>query len=175
MVGGDQETFEEVRPYLEVMGKSLYYCGGAGMGLHAKLTQNLILGNLLQAFNEGIVLSTKAGIDPELMLDILNNSSARSGLISAKAPAVFRRDFSTHFSVKWMEKDLTLAVESGNELGVPLPLTALAQQLLRAAIAKGYGLDDICGSIRVLEELAKCRVCQVTESAPSQLIRQGSS
>ncbi len=64
MVGGDEKVFERVRPWLEIMGKKLYFCGGPGMGLHAKLTQNLVLSNLLQAFNEGIVLSTKAGVDP---------------------------------------------------------------------------------------------------------------
>jgi 3-hydroxyisobutyrate dehydrogenase-like beta-hydroxyacid dehydrogenase len=154
MVGGDKAVFEEVRPLFEAMGKSLYYCGTSGMGLRAKVTQNLILGNLLQAFNEGLVLSTKAGVDPELMLDILNNSAARSGLISAKAPAVFRRDFSTNFSVRWLEKDLGLSLELAGELGVPMPVTALSQQMLRTAIAKGYGDEDICGSIRVLEETA---------------------
>jgi 3-hydroxyisobutyrate dehydrogenase-like beta-hydroxyacid dehydrogenase len=164
MVGGERDVFERVRPYFNAMGKSLYYCGKSGMGLRAKLTQNLILGNLLQAFNEGMVASTKAGVDPELMLDILNNSAARSGLISAKAPAVFRRDFSTHFSVKWLEKDLGLAVDFAGQLGVPVPLTSLSQQLLRAAIAKGYGEEDICGSIRVLEDLAGVQVQAHTEA-----------
>lgn len=158
MIGGEKPVFERARPYFEAMGKSLYYCGESGMGLRAKLTQNLILGNLLQAFNEGFVLSTKAGVDPELMLDIVTNSAARSGFISAKAPAVFRRDFSTNFSVKWLEKDLGLMLDFGRELGVPLPHTSLAQQSLRSAIAKGYGDDDICGSIRVLEELAGVEV-----------------
>jgi 3-hydroxyisobutyrate dehydrogenase-like beta-hydroxyacid dehydrogenase len=158
MVGGPVEVFERVRPYFEAMGKSLYYCGESGMGLRAKLTQNLILGNLLQAFNEGLVLSTKAGVAPEMMLDILNNSAARSGLIAAKAPAVFKRDFSTNFSVKWLSKDIRLAIDLASEIGVPVPLTALTQQLYQAAVAKGYGEDDICGSIRVIEELAGCEV-----------------
>ncbi len=79
MVGGPKPLFDRAQPFLEAMGKSFYYCGEQGMGLRAKLTQNLILGNLLQAFNEGFVLSTKAGVDPEVMLDILNNSAARSG------------------------------------------------------------------------------------------------
>jgi 3-hydroxyisobutyrate dehydrogenase-like beta-hydroxyacid dehydrogenase len=158
MIGGKQEVFDKTKPYFEAMGKTLYYCGKSGMGLRAKLTQNLILGNLLQAFNEGLVLSTKAGVAPELMLDILNNSAARSGLISVKAPMVFKRDFSTNFSVKWLEKDIGLAVDLGSELGVPLMLTGLTQQLYQAAIAKGYGEEDICGSIRVLEELAGCEV-----------------
>jgi 3-hydroxyisobutyrate dehydrogenase-like beta-hydroxyacid dehydrogenase len=158
MIGGKKEVFDSTKPWFEAMGKTLYYCGESGMGLRAKLTQNLILGNLLQAFNEGIVLSTKAGVDPELMLDILNNSAARSGFISIKAPMVFKRDFTTNFSVKWLEKDIGLAVDLGSELGVPLMLTGLTQQLLQAAMAKGFGEDDICGSIRFLEDLAGCEV-----------------
>lgn len=158
MIGGKPEVFAHIKPFFEAMGKSLYYCGKSGMGLRAKLTQNLILGNLLQAFNEGLVLSTKAGVDPELMLDILNNSAARSGVVAIKAPMVFKRDFTTNFSVKWLEKDIGLAVDLGSELGVPLMMTALTQQLYRAAMAKGYGEQDICGSIRVLEELAGCEV-----------------
>jgi 3-hydroxyisobutyrate dehydrogenase-like beta-hydroxyacid dehydrogenase len=158
MVGGPQEIFEQVRPYFETMGKLLYYCGGPGLGLHAKLSQNMILGNLLQAFNESIVLSTKAGVDPEMMLDILNNSAARSGVITAKAPMVFARNFATNFSVKWLEKDMELMLESAAELNVPAPLTSLSRQLYRAAIAKGFGEDDICGSIRLMEDITGCVV-----------------
>ena len=160
MIGGERDVFEEARPFFDAMGKALYYCGGAGMGLHAKVTQNLILGNLLQAFNEGLVLSTKAGVDPEMMLQILNNSGARSSLVAAKAPFVFRGDFEPTFSVRWMEKDLGLGMELSAALNVPLPVTAVSQQMLRAAIAQGYGDDDICGSIRVLEEIAGCQVRQ---------------
>ncbi len=158
MIGGDQAVFERTKPYFEPMGKRLYYCGGPGMGLHAKLTQNLILSNLLQAFNEGLVLSTKAGVDPELMLDILDNSAAKSGLIAFKAPYVFRRDFSTNFSVKWMHKDIGLMLESAAELDIPLPLTALTQQVFRAAIASGQGDEDICSTIKVLEGITGVEV-----------------
>lgn len=158
MVGGKKEIFEKVTPYLESMGKLLYYCGSSGMGLHAKLSQNMILGNLLQAFNESMVLSTKAGVDPEIMLDILNNSAARSTFISVKAPMVFKRDFTTNFSVKWLEKDMQLMLDSAAELNIPAPLTSLSRQMLRAAIAKGYGEDDICGSIRFLEDLTGTEV-----------------
>ena len=158
MLGGDPQVFESVKPYLEAMGKRLYYCGGPGMGLHAKLTQNLVLSNILQAFNEGMVLATKAGMDPELMLDVLENSAAKSGLIAFKAPYVFRRDFSTNFSVKWMHKDIGLMLESANELDVPLPLTAVTQQMFRAAIATGHGEEDICATIKVLEGLTGVEV-----------------
>jgi len=158
MIGGDHGVFERVRPYLEVMGKRFYYCGGPGMGLHAKLSQNLILSNLLQGFNEGMVLAAKAGVDPDLMLDILNNSAAKSGLISAKAPMVLRRAFAPAFSVKWMHKDIGLMLDSANELHVPVPLTALTHQMFQASIAKGHGEEDICATIKVLEDLAGVEV-----------------
>jgi 3-hydroxyisobutyrate dehydrogenase/2-hydroxy-3-oxopropionate reductase len=158
MVGGEQAVFEKVKPYFEPMGKQLYYCGGPGLGLHAKLTQNLILSNLLQAFNEGLVLSTKAGVDPVQMLAILNNSAARSGLIAFKAPYVFKRDFATNFSVKWMHKDIGLMLDSAERLGVPLPLTAVTQQMFRAAIAEGHGEKDICSTIQVLENITNVTV-----------------
>lgn len=153
MVGGDQAVFDKVKPYLEPMGKRLYYCGGPGMGLQAKLSQNLILSNILMAFNEGMVLATKGGVEPKLMLDILENSAAKSGLISYKAPFVFRRDFQANFSVKWMDKDIGLILESGKELGVPLLLTALTRQLFQTAIAAGHADEDICSTIKVLEGL----------------------
>ncbi|HTW67283.1 MAG TPA: NAD(P)-dependent oxidoreductase [Bryobacteraceae bacterium] len=158
MIGGERAVFDRTKPYLEIMGKQFFYCGGQGYGLQAKLTQNLILANLMQAFNEGMVLSTKGGIAPELMLEILNNSAAKSGLISFKAPFVFRRDFTTNFSTKWMHKDIGLALESAQEMGLPLPMTSLTEQLYQAAIAEGYGDDDLCATIRVMERWAGVEV-----------------
>ncbi len=152
MIGGEQAAFEKAKPYFEVMGKVFYYCGAAGQGLQAKLTQNLILANIMQAFAEGMVLATKGGIDPQLMLDILDNSAAKSGLISFKAPYVLARDFRPNFATKWMAKDVGLALESAKSLDVPLPATALTEQMLRAAVARGWGDDDFCSAIRVLEE-----------------------
>jgi 3-hydroxyisobutyrate dehydrogenase/2-hydroxy-3-oxopropionate reductase len=158
MIGGDREVFERVRPFFEPMGKRLFYCGGPGMGLHAKLTQNLVLCNIMQAFCEGIVLSTKAGVDPQLMLEILANSAAKCGLIDFKAPYILRRDFAANFSLKWMHKDIGLMLESGKELAVPLPLTALTQQMFRVAMAIGDPEEDFCSAIKVLEQWAGVEV-----------------
>ena len=113
---------------------------------------------MLQAFNEGMVLGDKGRSRPELMLDILNNSAAKSGLIAFKAPFVLRRDFTTNFSVKWMHKDIGLMLESANELECPFRSQRLTQQMFRAAIAKGYGEEDICSTIKVLEEIAGVEV-----------------
>lgn len=158
MVGGDEAVFEKTKPYFSIMGKRLYHCGPQGRGLHAKLSQNLILGNLMQAFSEGMVLAAKNGVKPEMMFDILDNSAAKSGLVSAKAPAVMARNFKTNFSTKWLHKDVGLALESAKAANMPLPLTALTEQMLRAAIAKGWGDDDFCSVIRILEDWAGLEV-----------------
>ena len=155
MVGGDREVFERVRGFFGPMGRQLFYCGEQGMGLCVKLTQNLIQSNILEAFIEGIVLSTKAGVDPQLMLEVVNSTAARSGLIAFKAPFMFRRDFSTHFSVKWMHKDIGLALELAEELQVPVPITSVTRQMVQAALAQGYAEEDFSSVIKVLEGLSR--------------------
>jgi len=158
MVGGDAAVFERIKPYFEPMGKRLFYCGGPGMGLQAKLTQNLILCNIMMAYNEGMVLAAKGGVDPQLMFEVLDASAAKSGLISYKTPFVFRRDFQANFATKWMHKDIGLMLDSGKELGVPLPVTGLTHQLFQAAISAGHGDQDFCSTIQILEEIAGVKV-----------------
>jgi 3-hydroxyisobutyrate dehydrogenase-like beta-hydroxyacid dehydrogenase len=158
MVGGDKAVFERAKPYMEIMGKMFFYCGGPGMGLQAKVTQNMVGAGILQAFCEGMVLATKSGIAPELMIDILENSAAKSGLASFKAPFILARNFSTQFSAKWMHKDVGFALEMAKSLDVPTPMSAITEQMLRATIAKGWGEDDFCSAIRVLEDWAKISV-----------------
>src|SRR5260370_9760168 len=85
MIAGDAKVFEQIKPYMEPMGKRLYYCGGPGVGLHAKLSQNMILSNILHAVNESLVLSTKAGVDPQPLLDILAQNAPKSCVIAFKA------------------------------------------------------------------------------------------
>lgn len=158
MIGGKRAVFNRAREYFEAMGKTFFYCGGAGLGLHAKLSQNLVLANMLQGFVEGMVLATKAGVDPELMFEVLDKSAAKAGLISFKAPYVFKRDFKAAFPLKWMRKDIGLMLESGRELGVPLPSTALVHELFGAGMAAGHGDEDICAAIKIFEDWAGVEV-----------------
>ena len=154
MVGGDKAVFERAKPYMEIMGKLFYYCGPAGQGLKAKVTQNLVGASIMQSFAEGLVLAAKAGIAPELMIEILENSAAKSGIASYKAPFILNRDFVTNFSAKWMHKDVGFALDLAKSLDLPLPMTAVTHQMLQATIAKGWGDDDFCSTIRVLEDWA---------------------
>lgn len=158
MVGGKKEVFEKVRPYFEPMGKKFYYVGGSGMGLHAKLSQNLVLALTYQGMCEGFVLAAKAGVSPEMMYDIIQNSAARAGIIEYKKNAVFQGKWDTNFSLKWMYKDMSLMLESGQELGVPLPGLAVVHELFGASIARGHGDDDYAAVITLLEEWAGVKV-----------------
>jgi 3-hydroxyisobutyrate dehydrogenase-like beta-hydroxyacid dehydrogenase len=152
MIGGDKAAYERAKPYMEIMGKLFFYCGGPGMGLRAKVTQNMVGAGIFQAFSEGLVLAQKAGIPPELMIDILENSAAKSGLASFKAPFILNRDFTTHFSAKWMHKDVGFALQMARDLNVPVPASSVTEQMLRATVASGRGDDDFCSAIRVLED-----------------------
>jgi 3-hydroxyisobutyrate dehydrogenase/2-hydroxy-3-oxopropionate reductase len=158
MVGGPKKVFERVRENFLPMGKTLFYCGKQGMGLHAKLSQNLVLANMMQGFIEGMVLATKAGVDPKQMFEILDASAAKAGLISFKAPYIFKRNFKANFPLKWMHKDIGLMLESGREMNVPLPSTSLVHELFGASIAKGHGDEDFCSAVTLLEEWARVRV-----------------
>lgn len=158
MIGGRKKVFESVRENFLPMGQALFYCGSQGMGLHAKLSQNLVLANMMQGFIEGMVLATKAGVKPELMFEILNASAAKAGLISFKAPYIFARDFKAAFPLKWMHKDIGLMLDSGNEMNVPLPATSLVHELFGASVAKGHGDEDFCAAVKLLEEWAGVEV-----------------
>ncbi len=158
MIGGDANDIVEVRPMLEAMGKQFYHCGAQGMGLHAKVSQNLILAHINSGFNEGLILATKAGVDPNVMLEIINNTGIKSAITTGKAPLVFAGNFDTTFSVRWLEKDVNFALELSQDYSIPVPVTAAVVQQLRAAIAAGYGDEDVWGGIRVYEDFAKVKV-----------------
>src|SRR6266705_1842801 len=91
IVGGEPKVLERVQDVLDCMGRTIYV-GANGMGAYAKLVVNLVIASSLQAFNEGMVLATKAGIEPDLMFQIIQSSRARSGIIDMKAPQILKRD-----------------------------------------------------------------------------------
>ena len=163
MVGGDREAFARVGEYLRAMGEKIFYLGGPGMGLQAKLTQNLVGALIYQAMAEGFVLARKAGLAPSSVLEVLQASVARAPMIDAKLPAVLARRFEPNFSLKWMYKDLGLMLDSGRELGVPLPVTSLVHELFGASVAMGHGEEDFAAAITLLETLAGV---EVSEPAP---------
>lgn len=166
IVGGERAVLDRVQPVLDAMGRTLHV-GGNGMGAYAKLVVNLVIAGTLQAFNEGMVLATRAGIDPEAMAQILLSSRARSGIIEMKAPQVLRRDFSPFFPLQLMAKDMRLVLETAASLGLELPVASALGEVYSACLAAGLGGEDFCATIKSLERGAGAEVTSIQPGVPS--------
>jgi 3-hydroxyisobutyrate dehydrogenase-like beta-hydroxyacid dehydrogenase len=158
MVGGDRETFDRALPVLQVLGKKHIYCGLHGLGLTAKLSQNVIQSTMVEIFCEGFVLAAKAGLKPQIMMEVIQGSMARASLTDFKAPFIFKGDFTPYFPLKLMHKDITLALESAYAQNVPMPAAAAVKEVYGAAKAQGKGDLDYAAVVTFLEELAKVQV-----------------
>ena len=154
MVGGPREIFEACRPVFEKLAAKLVYAGGNGMGTTLKLVNNLILGVAIHAAAEALVLATKAGLDPQSVIEITSVGGARTGAMETRGPRMVRRDFTPHFSANNMYKDLSSALTLAEECGVPLPVASAAREILRAVKAQGKGDLDSCVVMTVLEGMA---------------------
>jgi 3-hydroxyisobutyrate dehydrogenase-like beta-hydroxyacid dehydrogenase len=158
MIGGERAILERVMPVLQVLGKRHIYCGAHGLGLAAKLAMNAILSTMVEIFAEGFVMATKAGVPPATLLEIMQSSFARSGIIDFKAPFVFKGDFTPYFPLKLMHKDLGLAMEFAYAQNLTMPATATVKEVYGAARAQGLGDRDYAAVITFLEGLAGVEV-----------------
>src|SRR5437867_7941259 len=158
MIGGDPRTLERALPILKLLGKKHIYCGQNGLGLAAKLAQNVIQSTMVEIFCEGFVLATKAGVRPETMMEIIQGSMARAALTDFKAPFIFRGDFTPYFPLKLMHKDLELAMEAAFAQNIPMPAAAAVKEVYGAAKAQGKGDLDYTAVVTTLEELAGTKV-----------------
>jgi 3-hydroxyisobutyrate dehydrogenase/2-hydroxy-3-oxopropionate reductase len=158
MIGGERDSLERAMPVLSVLGKKHIHCGPNGAGLSAKLAQNTIQATMVEVFCEGFVLAAKAGVKPETMFEIIQSSLARAALTDFKAPFIFKGDFTPYFPLKWMHKDLALAMDAAYAQGVPMPTAAAVKEVYAAARAQGKGDQDYAAVITFLEGLAGVEV-----------------
>ncbi|MEI7672773.1 MAG: NAD(P)-dependent oxidoreductase, partial [Deltaproteobacteria bacterium] len=155
MVGGPQETFDRCRPVFEAMAAKIVYVGEAnGLGTTLKLINNLVMAVAIQASAEALVLAKKAGIDPEKVLEITSVGGARTGAMEVRGPWMIEHNFTPHFSVNNMYKDLSTAMKLADGCGAVLPTASLSLEMLRAARSRGNGEKDSCVIITVLEALS---------------------
>jgi 3-hydroxyisobutyrate dehydrogenase-like beta-hydroxyacid dehydrogenase len=141
MIGGDAETLKEVQPILDVMGKRFFHLGPNGAGQTIKLAMNAILALEVGAVAEAIGLVTKAGLQGEQLLEVLQSSMGRSGLLDLKTPLMLKGDFKPSFPLRLMHKDLGLALDLANQLGVALPTTAAVREVYNHV--KGEAKEDV--------------------------------
>jgi 3-hydroxyisobutyrate dehydrogenase-like beta-hydroxyacid dehydrogenase len=159
MCGGDASTYAQVEPLLQAMGKKLYLLGPVGAGAVAKLCNNLLVGIHSAALAEAFVLGTKAGIDPQVLFEIISGATGGSKQIDRNIPKfIFPGQFDAAFSIDHLHKDVALAVELGKSERVRMLLGAMTQQVLEEARALGLGEQDIAAVIRPLEEQTGVKV-----------------
>jgi 3-hydroxyisobutyrate dehydrogenase len=159
MVGGDKQVFEKCRMVLQVIGENIYYVGELGSGNTAKLVNNLLSLVNVVVLSEGMVLGVKAGVQPETLYNIIKVSSGRSYALNVKLPKyISTGNFKPGFSLELACKDLGLAIELGKEIGVPLRITSIAQQIYELARAQGMSKLDHTSVITLLEQEAQVEI-----------------
>jgi 3-hydroxyisobutyrate dehydrogenase-like beta-hydroxyacid dehydrogenase len=154
MVGGRKETFERLTPLLEDIGPKVTLVGGNGVALSMKIAVNLSLAVQMLAFSEGLLLAEKSGIPRKVAVDVLLHSVIASPMIKYRGPFVLQQPEEAWFDVNMMQKDMLLAMELGRKLDVPVPTTAVTNELLTAARGMGFAKMDFAVIFNVLARMS---------------------
>lgn len=155
MAACSDEVFEKYQDVLLAVGsQTLHVAKEPGVGQVAKATVQIMVSLNALVASEALILGTKAGIDPELLYDILSHSYGTTRVLEEKAPEMMKRNFASTGGLDIHIKDLDVGLKLGKELGAPLFLSSLARELYIACQAKGWGRDDFCSVIKLYEEFA---------------------
>jgi 3-hydroxyisobutyrate dehydrogenase-like beta-hydroxyacid dehydrogenase len=157
MVGGDRAAYERALPLLETIGSKVTHVGANGLAASMKIATNLSLAVQMLAFSEGVLLAEKSGIARSTAVEVLLNSVIASPMVKYRGPFVLEMPEEAWFDVNMMQKDLLLALELGRELDVPLPTTAVTNQMLTTARALGLAKQDFAALFEALATMAAVR------------------
>ena len=157
MVGGDEDAFARVEPILLDIGPKVLHIGSNGQALLMKIAINLSLQVQMVAFSEGLLLAEKDGIDREVAVEALLESVIASPMLKYRGPFVLEMPDEAWFNVNMMQKDMNLALEAGRRLDVPMPTTAVSNELLTAARGMGLVEQDFAVVYEVLAQMAGLR------------------
>jgi len=154
MVGGDAADFDRATPYLEAMGKTIVHVGGPGAGQTVKACNQIVVAIHYAALSEALVLGTKAGVDPQKIVQVLNGGLAASRVMEMRGASMIEHNFEPGFRINLHRKDLGIAASTARENNVPLPMTALVTQMMESLAARGKGDLDHSALLTLFEELA---------------------
>ena len=160
MVGGEEAVFREVEPVLQAMGSTVTLTGPVGAGNFAKLANQIIVACNIAAIGEAFVLATRAGLDPNVVLNAIKGGLAGSAVLNAKTPMVISRNFKPGFRIRLHQKDLRNALQAAESMKVSLPLTSAIQQILIALMNQGKGDLDHSAIVTFVEEMASIQIKQ---------------
>jgi 3-hydroxyisobutyrate dehydrogenase-like beta-hydroxyacid dehydrogenase len=155
MVGGEESIHEQVREVLLKMGSRTTHVGPNGAAASLKLAVNIIIGVTMEVLAESVVLAERAGVPPEIAVEVLSNSAVASPFLKYKAPQLLQPLGPAAFTASMMQKDFTMALQMAREVGVPLPTAATANEVLTMARGLGLGDYDMAAVTNVIRQLSK--------------------
>jgi 3-hydroxyisobutyrate dehydrogenase/2-hydroxy-3-oxopropionate reductase len=158
MIGGDEQPIEKLKPLYAAMGKKIFRMGETGKGQSAKLVMNLQIALIYEGFAEALTLAAKLGVDAEQLIQLINSSMVKSGVIEYKAPFVLNRDFTANFPLRLMRKDIRLALEAAKESRVKLPGLDTVEEIYDMAVEDGHADLDYAATLLLLEKWAGVEV-----------------
>lgn len=158
MAGGPEDAFDRVKDILSVMGSSVTLVGEIGSGNTTKLANQIIVALNIAAMSEAMVLSSKAGVDPEKVFNAIKGGLAGSTVLNAKMPMVLEGNFKPGFRIELHIKDLQNALDTAHELGAPIPLSSVVMEIMQALRTDGKQKDDHGGLIQFYEKAAAVKV-----------------
>ncbi len=158
IVGGPGEVIERVRPLFNGMGKAVVHMGGTAMGQSAKIVMNLQIALIYEGFAEALTLATKLGVEPEKLIELIQASMVRSGVVDYKASFVLRADYSPNFPLRLMHKDLHLVLDAAKQARVKLPGLETVDELYEIASEEGHDDLDYAATLMLLQKWAGLEV-----------------
>jgi 3-hydroxyisobutyrate dehydrogenase-like beta-hydroxyacid dehydrogenase len=158
IVGGSEEAIEKLKPLYAAMGKKIFRMGETSKGQSAKIAMNLQIAMIYEGFAEGLTLAAKLGVDPAMLIPLINASMVKSGVVEYKAPFVLQRDFTANFPLRLMRKDIRLALEAAKEARVKLPGVETVEEVYDMAVEDGHADLDYAATLMLLEKWAGVEV-----------------
>lgn len=155
MVGGELSDFEAARKIFEAMGKTITHCGPCGAGQTVKACNQIVVALTIEAVSEALVLGSKAGVKPEIILQVLGGGLAQNRVMEMRGPNFLQHQFGPGFKIKLHRKDMGIVLQTAREYGVVLPVSALVDQMFTNMINAGKGELDHSALLTLIEELSK--------------------
>jgi 2-hydroxy-3-oxopropionate reductase len=152
MVGGSDDAFKRAGPLFDVLGKTVVHMGEAGAGQTAKACNQILVAVTIEAVSEALVLASKAGVDPDRLIEVLSGGLAGNKVMEVRRRNFLEHDFTPGFKLELHHKDLGIALRTARELGVYVPTTAIVDQMLAALKAAGDGGLDHSALLKVIEQ-----------------------
>jgi 2-hydroxy-3-oxopropionate reductase len=175
MVGGTQEAFDQAAPLFQSMGKAWVLVGDSGAGQIAKVCNQIIVGAQMVALAEALITAQKAGVDPSRVVDAIKGGAAQMWTMDVKPPRLFAGNRTPGFKAHMQHKDLGIVLDTGKAYGIPMPLTAVIQQLYETMLQNGQHELDNSAVVGVYEMLANIKLSEpLKDPKPIDRVEQAS-